>query len=415
MGVIGEPLRVHHDNSGTTRGPHRPHDTAEDLRTADRVRAVDIIDAGAHELVRVVARQREEGLAARLGRDRQGVVLDQEEHRQLGADGFGDRLQHFALLGRSVAEATQHDRLARPVFDLRRDADGLQGIVAHRAAQAQHVAGPPAEMGTHLASARWRGGAAEEIVEERARRHPARDHQGLVAIVAMQPIRRTKMRPDGSHGFMSRSGHMERRLAAADEPLFERVDFPREQHVAIEVEGLAVVDRRRAWRQDLMHRLESLLRSPRNAMATRHAPLSIVEVRSAAQPRVVHKLIRHGNIRYAGTPRSTRRCPAARCALYDKPGLATVVGRLGAGDGDFKAQHPHKSVTSPLASPSAGSVRFSPRLDDLMFRGSLEDQRIHRGARPCRCPALKCSHLVGAEAAPPRPASRQCRRRSATT
>ena len=130
MRVVGEPLDIHDDDTGFARAADGVHDIAEGPRTGDRVGAVDIVDAHAHELIGIEARQREERLATRDRRDRQRVVLDEEEHRQPAAHGFGDGLHHLALLRGAVAQATQDHRLAIAGLDLGGDADGLQGVVA---------------------------------------------------------------------------------------------------------------------------------------------------------------------------------------------------------------------------------------------------------------------------------------------
>ena len=228
--VVRDPFDVHQNDRRSTHPTHPANHVAEKPAAGQRVTSVDRLDSNAHEVGRIAIRQREEGLAARRCGYGKRVVFDQEKDRKLVAHRLCDRLHDLALLRRAVTQAAQHDRPSLALPDFGSDADGLQRVVADRAAQAENVAGTPTHVGAHLAPLGRRCCAAKQVVEERFQRHSAGDHQRLVAVMGVEPIRWPEMRGHRGDGLMPGARHMERGESPVDEPLFERVDLARQRH-----------------------------------------------------------------------------------------------------------------------------------------------------------------------------------------
>ena len=168
-----------------------------------------------------------------------------------------DRLHDFALLRRAVAEAAQHDRSPFALPDLGSDTDGLQGIVADGAAEAEDVAGTPAHMSAHLTPLRRRCGPAEKVVEERFQRHSARDHQRFVAVVGVDPIRWAEVRGHRGDRLVPGTGHMKRGESPVDEPLFEGIDLARQRHRPVQFDLESLIVGETNGRGELVHLLRS--------------------------------------------------------------------------------------------------------------------------------------------------------------
>ena len=60
--------------------------------------------------------------------------------------------------------------------------------------------------------------------------------------MSVQPIPCAEMRRDRGDGLVSSARDMERRFAATDEAFLQRIDLARQQHVAVEIEGLGMID-----------------------------------------------------------------------------------------------------------------------------------------------------------------------------
>ena len=163
------------------------------------------------------------------------IVLDQEQHGQLQPHRFGTRLQKLAFLRAAVTDRMQHQRPRDVILDHRGHAHRLQRRIAHRHRRAENLQlAIGKRVRTHLPAARGRSLLAEQPVKKRARRHAARDHQRLVAVVAEQPVLGVQQRRQDGRTFVARTGYVKERLAAVVQLQFQLVDPARRHHRSVQ-------------------------------------------------------------------------------------------------------------------------------------------------------------------------------------
>ena len=178
IGVARQSVHVKHHHGRRTLLAHRRHHLLHLRPGGHHMPPVNAMDRHAVERVRLAVGARIKCLALRRRRDRQMVVLDQEQHGQLRPHRFGTRLQKLAFLRASVTDRMQHQWPRMMILDHRGHPDRLQRRVAHRGRCAENLQlAIRKRVGTHLATARRRSLLAEQPVEERARRHAARNHR----------------------------------------------------------------------------------------------------------------------------------------------------------------------------------------------------------------------------------------------
>ena len=192
---------------------------------------VNAMDRHAVERVRLAVGERIECLAFRRRRDGQMVVLDQKQHGQLRPDRFGTGLQKLAFLRASVTDRMEHQWPRMMILDHGGHPDRLQSRITDRSWCAENLQlAIRKRMGTHLATARRRGLLAEQPVKKRARRHPARKHQRLVAVMTQQPVLGMQQRRQDRRALVPSTRNMEKRLTTVVQLEFQLVDPARRHH-----------------------------------------------------------------------------------------------------------------------------------------------------------------------------------------
>jgi hypothetical protein len=84
---------------------------------------------------------------------------------------------------------------------------------------------------------------AQQAVEESLHRNAACDQQGLVPVMAVQPVVLRQMRRQGHGSLVTGTGQMKESLATVGQLLFHSVDLARRHHSAVQREQLSAIHR----------------------------------------------------------------------------------------------------------------------------------------------------------------------------
>ena len=145
--------------------------------------------------------------------------------RQTAACRFRTGLQKFPLLRRPVPDRAEYQGARPAATNDFGDAHRLQGAVTDRPDDAQYLELPVAHVRTHLPAARMGLVLAVERVEEAARCQSAGQHQGLVAIVAVQPVLVGQMQRQTGQAFVPRPRHVKEGLSPARQLLLHPINL----------------------------------------------------------------------------------------------------------------------------------------------------------------------------------------------
>ena len=193
------------------------------IQLRKHIATIKAVDFQAPERLVTGAGEVVERLALGIGRDRDLVVFDPEEYGQVGTRGLGHGLHDLALLRRAIAQPADDDRLGRVVLDLHRDPHGLQRVVAdgdHRAGQVQFLAGHEA---AHLPAGGIAVGVGQDRIEPGLGLNATRDHQGLIAVVRVQPVFLFQKQVERGSGFVPQASDLEEGFTGGAELLLDAV------------------------------------------------------------------------------------------------------------------------------------------------------------------------------------------------
>ena len=233
IGVVREALEIENEQARATGLAGVADGCLEGGARGGKIDAVDAGDVQAHELFGRPTGQVEEGLAGGLDRDRPAVVLDDKDHGRIGADGLSHRLHVLALLGGAIADAAEDNRRAGQVADGLGVADGVQRVVADGADDRGDVEVALREMRAHLAAGGVRRTGGEEATEEFDHRHATRQHQGLVAVMEVEPVLLAQIVGNKRGRFVTGAGHMEVGEPLLDQGLFDTIHLACHEHSAV--------------------------------------------------------------------------------------------------------------------------------------------------------------------------------------
>ena len=236
VAVAVEALDAEHDDGGPARLAHLGDDLAKAPDRRDHIVAVDALNRNPAEHVLLARWQGEERAPAGARRDRERVVLDDPEDRQLAGRRGQDRLQHLALLRRAVAYRAVDDGSRGVGLDRLGDAAGVQPAAAHGAGHAHQVEVGGAHDGVHGPAAGLGGVLGEQRQEQGLGSDAAGQQERLVAVVGLQPVLLDQVGPERGGGLVAGAGDLEKRLAAARKVLLEGLDGPRHAHVAVQID-----------------------------------------------------------------------------------------------------------------------------------------------------------------------------------
>ena len=255
IGVVGEAFDGDDREQRSLAGADPTDEIAERPVAFPGIAPVEAFDRHAVELGGGTRRTIVERLGARVRGDGKAIVLDQEQDGQAGADGLGDGLEHLALLGGAIAHRAHDDghgsrrsgtTASRHQF--MGDADRLERVVAHGTHQTEDVEIRRAEVGAHLPAGGMRPRGAQETVKELNRGNAPGQHQGLVAVVEVQPVVRNQMRGQGRHRLVATAADVEKRLATIDEFHFDTVQMPGQLHPTQQLQRARQLGARDGWR-----------------------------------------------------------------------------------------------------------------------------------------------------------------------